>query len=207
MQRYLEYLRSKSKDHLLSFGLGDWYDIGTGEPGASKLTTAGVTASAIYFQDLTTLARIAVLTGHAGDAVAYASEAEAVKTAFNRRFFDGATNLYDRGSQTDQAMPLAVGLVSESHRAAVLANLVAAIRVTQNHVTAGDVGFHYLVRALTDNGRSDVRFDMLSRTDPPSYGAQIAAGVTSLAEAWDANPNDSQNHFMLGHIEERSCRD
>jgi len=202
MQRYLEYLRSKSKDHLLSFGLGDWYDIGTGEPGASKLTTAGVTASAIYFQDLTTLARIAVLTGHAGDAVAYASEAEAVKTAFNRRFFDGATNLYDRGSQTDQAMPLAVGLVSESHRAAVLANLVAAIRVTQNHVTAGDVGFHYLVRALTDNGRSDVLFDMLSRTDPPSYGAQIAAGVTSLAEAWDANPNDSQNHFMLGHIEE-----
>jgi hypothetical protein len=64
------------------------------------------------------------------------------------------------------------------------------------------VGFHYLVRALTDSGRSDVLFDMVSRTDPPSYGAQVAAGVTSLTEAWDANPADSQDHFMLGHIEE-----
>jgi len=202
MQRYVAYLRSKTKDHLLYFGLGDWYDIGPGEPGVSKLTTEGVTASAIYFQDLTTLARIAVLTGHSQDAAAYTREAKTVESAFNRKFFNPATSLYDRGSQTAQAMPLALGLVPAGHEAAVLANLVAAIRVTNNHVTAGDVGFHYLVRALTDHDRSDVLFDMLSRTDPPSYGAQVAAGVTSLTEAWDANPADSQNHFMLGHIEE-----
>jgi hypothetical protein len=202
MRRYLAYLASKTQDHLLFFGLGDWYDIGPGEPGVSKLTTEGVTASAIYFQDLITLSRIAVLTGHSDDAAAYTREAEAVRAAFNRKFFNPTTNLYDRGSQTAQAMPLALGLVPVGHEAAVLANLVAAIRVTNNHVTAGDVGFHYLVRALTDHGRSDVLFDMLSRTDPPSYGAQVAAGVTSLTEAWDANPKDSQNHFMLGHIEE-----
>jgi hypothetical protein len=51
-------------------------------------------------------------------------------------------------------------------------------------------------------GRSDVVFDMASRTDPPSYGAQLAAGATSLTEAWDANPASSQNHCMLGHMEE-----
>jgi len=45
-------------------------------------------------------------------------------------------------------------------------------------------------------------FDMTSRTDPPSYGAQLAAGATSLTEAWDANPHSSQNHLMLGHIEQ-----
>jgi len=202
MQRYVAYLRSKAQDHLLYYGLGDWYDIGPGEPGVSKLTTEGVTASAIYFQDLTTLARIAVLTGHAGDATGYTNEAEAVKAAFNRKFFDATSGVYDHGSQTAQAMPLVLGLVPEGHEATVLANLIAAIRVTNNHVTAGDVGFHYLVRALTDSGRSDVLFDMVSRTDPPSYGAQVAAGVTSLTEAWDANPADSQDHLMLGHIEE-----
>jgi hypothetical protein len=202
MRRYAAYLGSKTHEHLLDYGLGDWYDIGPGEPGESKLTTKGVTATAIYYQDLTTLARIASLTGHADDVDGYTAEAEAVKTAFNRRFFHPDTNLYDRGSQTAQAMPLVLGLVPSGHEAAVLDNLVASIRVTQNHVTAGDVGFHYVVRALTDRGRSDVLFDMLSRTDPPSYGAQVAAGVTSLTEAWDANPNDSQNHFMLGHAEE-----
>ncbi len=202
MQRYVAYLGGKAKDHLLDYGLGDWYDIGPGEPGQSKLTTKGLTASAIYFQDLTTLARIATITGHPEDATGYNAEAEAVKTAFNAKFFHPETGLYDRGSQTAQAMPLALGLVAKEHEETVLASLVAAIRAKQNHVTAGDVGFHYLVRALTDFGRSDVLYDMLSRTDPPSYGAQLAHGATSLTEAWDANPNDSQNHFMLGHAEE-----
>jgi hypothetical protein len=43
---------------------------------------------------------------------------------------------------------------------------------------------------------------MTNRTDPPSYGAQLAKGATSLTEAWDADPASSQNHCMLGHIEE-----
>jgi len=40
--------------------------------------------------------------------------------------------------------------------------------------------------------------DLLARTDPPSYGAQIEKGATTLTEAWDANPDKSQNHLMLG---------
>jgi hypothetical protein len=71
-----------------------------------------------------------------------------------------------------------------------------------NQQTSGDVGYHYLVRALMDAGRSDVLFAMTDRTDPPSYGAQLAKGATSLTEAWDADPLSSQNHCMLGHIEE-----
>ena len=59
-----------------------------------------------------------------------------------------------------------------------------------------------MVRALTDHGRSDVLYDMLSRTDSPSYGYQLAQGATAMTEAWDTNPNSSQNHFMLGHAQE-----
>jgi len=59
-----------------------------------------------------------------------------------------------------------------------------------------------VVRALQEANRSDVLFDMATRTDAPSYGAQLAAGATSLTEAWDANPESSQNHLMLGHIEQ-----
>ena len=64
------------------------------------------------------------------------------------------------------------------------------------------MGYHYLVEALLEGDRSDVLLDMLERTDTPSYGYQLAQGATSLTEAWDANRDSSQDHFMLGDIEE-----
>src|SRR3546814_14485378 len=96
-------------------------------------------------------------------------------------------------------MPLALGVGPAGQEARVLAALVADIRSRGDEVTAGDVGFHYVVRALAENGRSDVLHAMLSRTDAPSYGAQIMAGATALTENWDPSRGGSQNHFMLGH--------
>jgi hypothetical protein len=202
MQRYAAYLEGKTQGGLLLYGLGDWYDIGPGAPGVSKLTSKGVTATATFYELLVDLQKIAKLLGKDGDAARYAAQAADVKQAFNTAYFHAETNQYDTGSQTANAMPLAVGLVPEERRAAVLANLVADIRAHENHVTAGDVGFHYVVRALTDGRRSDVLYEMLSRTDKPSYGDQLAHGATALTEAWDADPRSSQNHFMLGHAEE-----
>jgi hypothetical protein len=75
------------------------------------------------------------------------------------------------------------------------------VRAHENHITAGDIGYRYVLAALAEAGRSDVIFDMLLRADTPSYGAQLAAGAT-LTEAWDANPRSSLNHMMLGHAEE-----
>jgi hypothetical protein len=148
------------------------------------------------------MGRIAALLGHAEDAAAYERQAAQVKEAFNARLFHAETNRYDRGSQTADALPLALGMVPAGHEQAVLENLVADIHAHGDHVTAGDIGFHYVVRALTDYGRSDVLAAMLSRTDSPSYGYQLARGATTLTEAWDTNPDSSQNHFMLGHGEE-----
>ena len=200
MKGYVGYLKSRLTNGLLTFGLGDWYDIGPGEPGESKLTAKGVTATAIYYQMLTDMRQIALLLDKKDDAAEFLKASDEIREAFNEAYFhDG---FYDQGSQTANAMPLVVGLVPEGERDAVLTSLIADIRKHDNHVTAGDIGFHYVVRALTDGGRSDVLYDMLSRTDKPSYGDQLAHGATALTEAWDANPASSQNHFMLGHAEE-----
>jgi hypothetical protein len=92
--------------------------------------------------------------------------------------------------------------VPEGREPEVFEALVADIRAHDNGPTAGDVGFRYLLRALADGGRSDVIFDINNQTRNPGYGYQLARGATSLAEAWDANPAFSQNHFMLGHAME-----
>jgi hypothetical protein len=202
MVRYAGYLENRLQDGMLTYGLGDWYDIGPRPPGEAQLTGKGLTATAIYYQDLRTLAAIARLLGKEAEAAGFDRQSAEVREAFNRHLLHAATATYDRGSQTAQAMPLVVGLVPENLRQAVLENLVKDIRAHTNHVTAGDIGFHYVVRALTDNGRSDVLFDMLLRDDSPSYGYQLKSGATTLTEAWDANPSSSQNHFMLGHAEE-----
>ncbi len=202
MQQYVSYLDSRTRDHLLAYGLGDWYDIGPGAPGPSKLTGRGLTATAVFYQCLTTLSHVYTVLGDTAQAAQYGSRAAAVRDAFNRRYFHEDTDQYDTGSQTANAMPLALGLVPEGREQAVLQNLIADIRMHENHVTAGDIGFRYVVRALTDGDRSDVLYDMLSRTDKPSYGDQLEHGATTLTEAWDANPSSSQNHLMLGHADE-----
>jgi alpha-L-rhamnosidase len=201
MCRYADYLASRARDGILDYGLGDWYDIGPRPPGESQLTSKALTATATYCALLLTLARIARILGRRIDARGFARRAAQARRALDSRLFHPATSEYDRGSMTANAMPLAMGLVPPRRRAAVLGNLVASIRADHNHVTAGDIGFHYVVLALMRNGRGDVLYDVLTRADPPSYGYQLARGATSLTESWNADPDKSQNHFMLGHAE------
>lgn len=52
-------------------------------------------------------------------------------------------------------------------------------------------------------GRSDIIWKMSQQSDEPGYGYQIKHGATTLTEAWDGpTVGKSQNHFMLGHLEE-----
>jgi hypothetical protein len=201
MRRYNNYLAARSQSGLLNFGLGDWYDIGPGEPGEPKLTSKTFVGSATWFADLMVLAKVAKLLGDPDRASAFCIQAAGLKAAINAKLFDTATARYDRNSQTAYAMALALGLVPKGFEARVLANFVQSIQARAGHVSAGDIGFHYVVQALTAYGRGDLLYAMATQPSPPSYAAQIAAGATALTEAWDASPNHSQNHFMLGHIE------
>lgn len=202
MQRYVKALRGKAVDGIVAYGLGDWYDIGPGGPGFEKNTSLGVTGTLMLYEDAEAMSHIAALLGHAEDASMYTALAKSSADAFNRKFWDAQHGWYDRGSQTANAMPLALGVVPVERRAEVLAHVVEDIHAHDDHTTAGEVGYPYLLRALAEYGRDDVVMAMMMRKDPPSYGSQLAAGATSLTEAWDANPHSSQDHFMLGSAEE-----
>jgi hypothetical protein len=202
MQRYTAALGSKAVDGIVAYGLGDWYDIGPGSPGFEKNTTLGVTATLMLYEDAAAMGRIARLLGHTEDVARYEELAKKTADAFNRRFWDTAHGWYDGGSQTANAMPLALDIVPADRQAQVLAHLVADIHSHNDHVTTGEIGYPYLLQALAAGGRDDVILAMMLRKDPPSYGSQLAAGATSLTEAWDANPHSSQDHLMLGGAEE-----
>ncbi|MCR8556833.1 glycoside hydrolase family 78 protein [Mucilaginibacter sp. BJC16-A38] len=202
MGRYAAYLQKRSKDNVLYFGLGDWYDLGPEDPGVSQLTPQGITGTAIYHYDLTILSKVARLLGKNDDAIRYSVLANEVKTAFNNTFFNKSTKQYGAGSQTANAMAVYTGIVDPAFKEAVIENIVKDIRQHNNGLTAGDIGYRYLLRVLDDAGRSDVIFDMNSRSDVPGYGYQLARGATSLTESWQGAPSSSNNHFMLGHLME-----
>jgi len=202
MKRYVDYLGSRAVDHVVSYGLGDWYDLGPNPPGRAQLTPVALTATAFYYYDAWILSRVAARLGDPDAAAQYGELAGQIRAAFNRAFFDPATGRYATGAQCANAIPLVMDLVEPARRAGVLAAVVADVRGRGNALTAGDVGYRYLLRALADGGRSDVIFDLNNQSEKPGYGFQLAHGATSLTEAWDADRRSSQNHFMLGQINE-----
>jgi len=202
MTNYLAYLGSRATNYIVNYGLGDWFDIGPKHPGVAQLTPIALTATAFYYQDAEIMSRAAGLLGKTDDAKQFSGLAENIRTAFNEKFYEPTNHIYATGSQTADSIPLVMGLCEPTNRAAVLDAIVRDVRNRGNALTAGDVGYRYLLRALADGGRSDVIFDINNQSDKPGYGYQLKMGATSLTEAWDAGRDSSQNHFMLGQIQE-----
>jgi len=202
MKRYLGYLTSRADNHIVSHGLGDWYDLGPRSPGIAQLTPVALTATAFYYYDTWVLAQVAELLGKTDDAKQFQILADQIRDAFNSKFYDPNTNRYAAGSQTANAVPLVMNLVVSENRDKVFNALVGDVQNRGNANTAGDVGYRYVLRALAENGKNDLIFAMNNQSDKPGYGYQLKKGATSLTEAWNAARGSSQNHFMLGQIME-----
>ncbi|MGM9511565.1 glycoside hydrolase family 78 protein [Larkinella sp. GY13] len=202
MKKYVAYLGTKANNHILTHGLGDWCDLGPKPPGESQLTPKGITATATYFYDLTILEKTARLLGKTADADQFQQRAQSVKKAFNETYYDAQKGQYGSGSQTSNAMPIYMKLVTPDNQAAVTASLLKNLKDNHYSLTAGDIGFRYLLLALGQIGASDAIYAMNNRTDVPGYGYQLAHGATALTESWPALRFVSNNHFMLGHLME-----
>jgi alpha-L-rhamnosidase len=200
MKNYLNYFGSRADNYIVNYGLGDWYDIGPNKPGISQLTPIALTATAFYYQDVEIMAHAATWLGKSEDARQFSELAEKIRSAFNEKFFNATNRTYATGSQCANAIALVMGICEPANRSAVVDAIVRDVRSRGNALTAGDVGYRYLLRALADGGRNDVIFEINNQSDKPGYGMQLAKGKTSLTEAWDGG--SSQNHFMLGQIQE-----
>ena len=202
MKRYMDYLGSRAADGILNYGLGDWFDIGPKKPGKAQLTSVALTATAMYYCELCTMEQTARHLGRDADAQAFAETAARVKQAFHQRFYAGGEKVYENGSQTGLAMALYMNLVNDTTRQAALDALVRDIESRDYALTAGDVGFRYVLQALQQAGRSDIIWRMNRSAGIPGYAWQLKKGATALTESWQAYDNVSNNHLMLGHLME-----
>ena len=135
-----------------------------------------LTATAFYYYDTWILSQAAGLLGKADDARQYAESAAAIRAAFNERFFNAATGQYATGSQCANAIPLVMGLAEPGTTPICPGGHRRGRRARGNALTAGDVGYRYLLRALAEGGRSDVIFDVNNQSEKPGYGYQLRQG-------------------------------
>jgi len=204
MKRYVEFLSKESISNIIPVGLGDWYDIGPKEPWGSQLTPVSYTATAIYYYDNWIMYNIAKKLNKTADAQLFKHASEQIRKAFNKEFYKPETGTYSTGSQATSAMALFFNFTDLQNRENLLNKLIEDIHNHQNSFTTGEVAYRFLLRALADNGRSDIVYAMNNQSDKPGYGYQIKMGATSLTEKWDAGVGNfgSQNHFMSGQINE-----
>src|SRR5690606_30265419 len=63
MKKYVDYLTTTATDHIVSHGLGDWYDYGEHAAGYSKNSPVALSATSHYFMGTKLVARAAGMLG------------------------------------------------------------------------------------------------------------------------------------------------
>lgn len=218
MVLYMDYIKNRrtagttgSNQYFVDNGLGDWASADR------AATNRAMTATGAYFKMAGNMAEMAAAMGLDEEAAGYAALAENVRATYNERFWNPALLKYtinaasSVGGQTAQGIALDYGLVTDENRQHVVDELVEQIYSYQPngggpHLNSGMIGLGPVTRALMDNGRQDVLWDLLQEDTAPSYGYFLQdtekhpGGLTTIPEYWDLR--QSQNHMILLQIDE-----
>jgi len=147
--------------------------------------------TAYMYYNCRLLAQVAEVLGRSGDKEHYLDLAARIKPAFNQQFFDPQTGSYESRTQTSYVLPLAFGLFPPERRQDLIDNLVHDILVEhKGHLSVGCVGTKWLMQTLTEVGRTDVAYTILTQTTRPSWGYMVAKDGTSIWERWDRDTRD-----------------
>ena len=192
-RRYTDYLTSTSEDGILKWGLGDWLPRAN-----STKTSVEFTSTVAYYYYAKLVAEQAAAIGEKQDAAKYATLAESIKTAFNRRFFDAAAGRYDQGSQTAQSLPLMYDMVPAAERKRVLNGLIEAVKASDNKLSAGFIGTMPTLYVLTDAGYGDMVYSMIKE----GWFHMLANGdASTLGES----PYTRYGQYGSGHHQFGAC--
>ncbi len=198
MKRYVDFLYDSSEGFILPLDrYGDWVSPLEGwERGGPMLTS-----TAYFYCTASIVAKVANILDVPDDEQKYGSLAENVKKAFNQEYYDTEKKYYEDGSQFANSFALFLGLVPETEKAAVLANLVGDIKDNNNmHLTTGILGTKYLMELLSEQGRSDIAWELATQNTYPSW-LDMLKGHNTLCERWRDVKSSSHNHVMLGSID------
>lgn len=188
LKRYVDFLHAQTEDDVVPFdSLDDWV------PWSTK-TPSTLTSTIFLVIDARIVAETARMLGKDVDARTYGDLAERVKEAYGRHFLAGS---FDELSQTALAMTVYFEMADGAGRKEALEALIRNVE-RQSHIDTGILGAKYVLRVLSEAGRTDLAYKLVARTEQPGWGWWIEQGATTLWEDWKGEY--SRNHIMFGDV-------
>lgn len=209
MKKWMKHVQEVSmKDYIMTKdSYGDWCMppesqslIHSKDP--SRKTDGRILNTAVYYDLLNKMIQFASICGNNDDIPVYRQLASKVRESYNSKFFDSKKAQYGNNTVTANLLSLRLGLVPEGCRNKVFANIVEKTEKDfDGHVSVGVLGIQHIMRGLTENGRQDMAWKMLTAETYPGWGYMVKNGATTIWELWNGNTADpamnSGNHVML----------
>jgi alpha-L-rhamnosidase len=209
MKKWMQYMQTLYMDDqgiITKDSYGDWCaPPATIEEGRGKSADVKhpnpLISTAYYYHLLQMMARFSDHTGNGQDRVEFEKRAAKMKRDFNTRFYNVA-GYYGKNTLTENLLALYFGLVEEGEKGKLADRIVEIIEKENNgHLSTGLVGTQWIMRTLTDMGRSDLAYKLATNTTYPSWGYMLENGATTIWELWNGNTAhprmNSQNHVMM----------
>lgn len=222
MKKCLEFLQKKiGPTHIAQKedGFGDWLSYKPDSIGKLQGLKEGFTDkryinTAFYGYMALLMKNTAIALNKPEDINTYTILFDQIKTAFNKEYIadngkikpiNGKAN----DSQTGYVLALMFDLLPKELKSKAAAYLVADIKNRGNHLSTGFLGTPYLCHVLSDNGYTNVAYDLLLQKTYPSWLFPVTMGATTIWERWDGQKPDgsfqgvgmnSFNHYAYGAI-------
>lgn len=207
MKKWVEYCRTNSTNSIRSGNrgadYGDWLSINAD-------TNKELIGTAYYAYSARLLGKSAAVIGNTADATTYEALFQTIKTAFISKYINTSTGAFiGTGSNTQcaYAMALKFDLVPTALRTAVVQRLEDDVIAKGNHLSTGFVGVSYLLPVLTEGGKNETAYKLLTQDTFPSWLFSVKNGATTIWERWDgwtetagfqSTIMNSFNHYSLG---------
>lgn len=199
--RYINYITTRKDDKgLIHIGLGDWC------PTARK----GHVVAPLEFTDTVTCIDFCSKAAKLFEALGMKPQQTFAETVHDDLLKAARKYLIDFGSmnalgrcQTTQAMAIYYDIFTDAEKPIAFARLVELIEKNDGSFDCGILGLRVIFHVLSQYGRTDLAYRMITKTDFPSYGYQIAHGATSIWEDFrpeTAAPNSRNHHFFCDYI-------
>jgi alpha-L-rhamnosidase len=214
MKAWVEYIRKKAGDSYIwrdGSKYGDWlfyHPPVNNHTEPDGYTDHDFIATAFYAYSTSILAEAAKVLGKTNDAKMYEDLFNKIKDVFINEYVTKAGRV-GTNSQTSYVLALKFNLLPENLRAKAAEFLANDIKSRNNHLSTGFLGTPYLCHVLSDNGYTDIAYDLLLQESYPSWLYPVKMGATTIWERWDGEKTDSTfqdpgmnsfNHYAYGAI-------
>ena len=199
-KRWVDYCVRTSEDGIRpACGYGDWLSVGE-ETDKSVLATLFMAGSAGL------VSRMCRIVGDP-EAEKYAELWRNIRTRFRERLI-GADGVIASDTQTCYLLAYRFGVIGGEE---TKPHLLRTLARSGNRLATGFLGVRHLLPVLSELGCGSLAYELLTRTDYPSWCYSVENGATTVWERWNSytlregfadNGMNSFNHYSLGSVGE-----